>query len=189
MKKLIFLFLPLFLLCSCQKTKPEYLISSIGFDNKDGQINTCFEAIVINSETEDQEVKLFEGKGKTVQEGIEKIKRQCTQDFLLSHCGVLVVGESITKGQLDSIYEFCFNEENITLSARFVKTENAKELLSQKPFSTISVGYDILGLIEQYSQNQNKKIKNRYFEIMAKDKKVSLPKITINKEGYYLENY
>lgn len=189
MKRLLFIFPLLFLLCGCQKTKPEYLISCIGFDNMNGQLNTCFEAIVINSETTDQEVKLFEGMGETVEDGIEQIKRQCTQDFLLSHCAVLVVGEDVTENQLDNIYEFCFDEPDITLSAFFVKTKNAKEILSQKPISTISVGYDILGLIEQFSENKKTKISNRYFEIMALEKKVALPQITLKEEGYYLENY
>jgi len=187
MKKILLVLPLLLLLCSCQKAQPEYLISSIGFDNKDGQINTCFEAVVINSETKDQRVLLIEGKAKTVEEGIKKIKRQCTQKFLLSHCGVLIIGDTVTKEQLDNVYEYCFNERDITLSAYFVRTENAKKLLSQKPVSTIAVGYDIFGLIKQYSQS--KRIKNRYFEIMAQDKNVALPKITLKKEGYYLEKH
>jgi hypothetical protein len=185
MKKFILIFLPLLLLCGCQKTKPQYLISSIGFDSKDGQLITCFEAIIINSETEDQEIKLFEGKGETVEDGVKEIEKQCTQDFLLSHCGLFIVGETVNEKQLDNIYEFCFKKEEITLSARFVKAENAKKLLSQKPISTISVGYDILGLIEQYSKTA--KIKNRYFEIEANEKKTRLPQIKLKEKGYYLE--
>ncbi len=189
MKRLLIIFPILILLCGCQKTRPEYLISSIGFDNAGGQLNTCFEAIVINSETEDQQVKLFEGKGKTVKQSIEQIERQCTQGLLLSHCAVLVVGQEVSEEQLNGIYDFCFENPDITLSAFFVKTENAKELLSAKPVSTISVGYDILGLIEQYRENEKIKIKNRYFEIMALEKQVKLPKIALKEEGYYLENY
>ena len=117
-----------------------------------------------------------------------KPKKQTTQKLLLSHCGVLVMGENLTESQINEIYEFCFNERDITLSARVVVTENAKQLLQTKPVSSIAVGYDILGLIEQYSK-KDKQIKNRYFEIMALEKQVALPKITPTKEGYYLENY
>ncbi len=188
MKKLLFIFPLLLILCGCKQTGAEYIISSIGFDNNDGLLNTCFEAVVINSETEDQVIKLLEGNGKNVEQGIAKIKKQCTQDFLLSHCGVLVIGESVTENQINDIYQFCFNERDITLSARVVKTENAKELLQKKPVSSIAVGYDILGLIEQYSK-KDKQIKNRYFEIMALEREVKLPKIALKEEGYYLENY
>lgn len=188
--KRLFLIIPLlFLLCGCQKTGPEYLISSIGFDNENGQLKACFEAIVINSETEGQQVKVIEGVGKTVNEAIGQVERKSTQSLLFSHCAVLVVGDSVTQNQLDNIYDFCFENTDITLSAFFVKTQNAKKLLSSKPLSTIAVGYDILGLIEQYSKNKNIKIKNRYFEIMALNKEVVLPKITLKEEGYYLENY
>lgn len=189
MKRLLII-LPLFiLLCGCQKTSPEYLISSIGFDNVDGQLNTCFEAIVINSETQDSKVKIIEGSGETVEQGIEQIEKKCTQGFLLSHCGVLVIGDTVTDSQLNNIYDYCFKNFDITLSAYFVKSNNAKELLSQEPISTIAVGYDIFGLIKQYSQSKKIRIKNRYFEIMAQDKKVTLPEITLKEEGYYLENH
>ena len=188
MKKILLIFILLISLCGCKQTGAEYIISSMGFDNKDGLLNTCFEAIIINSETEDKEIKVLEGSGKNVEEGIAKIKKQCTQDFLLSHCGVLVMGENLTQSQIDGIYEFCFDERDITLSARVITTKNAKQLLQTKPVSSIAVGYDILGLIEQYSK-KDKQIKNRYFEIMALEKQVVLPKIMPTKEGYYLENY
>ena len=188
MKKILLIFTLLISLCGCRQTGGEYIISSMGFDNSGGLINTCFEAIVINSETTESQIKLIEGKGKTVTDGIEKIKKQTTQKLLLSHCGVLVMGENLTESQINEIYEFCFNERDITLSARVVVTENAKQLLQTKPVSSIAVGYDILGLIEQYSK-KDKQIKNRYFEIMALERRVALPKITPTKEGYYLENY
>lgn len=189
MKKCVFAVFLLLLLCGCQKTKPEYIISSIGFDSKDGKFNTCFEAIILNSEKDDQELKLLSGSGKTVEQSISKIKRQCTQPLLLSHCAVLAVGESVSKKQLNQIYDYCYNQREITLSAVFVKTENAKKLLSRKPVSTVCVGYDVLGLLEQYSNFKNVNFKNRYFEIMALRTKVTLPNIALTKEGYYFENY
>ncbi len=188
MKKILLIFILLISLCGCKQTGAEYIISSMGFDNSDGLLNICFEAIVINSETTESQIKLLEGKGKTVKDGIKQIKKSATQKLLLSHCGVLVMGENLTQSQIDGIYEFCFDERDITLSARVVTTKNAKQLLQSKSVSSIAVGYDILGLIEQYSK-KDKQIKNRYFEIMALEKQVVLPKITPTKEGYYLENY
>ena len=188
MKKILLIFILLISLCGCKQTGAEYIISSMGFDNSDGLLNICFEAIVINSETTESQIKLLEGKGETVKDGIKQIKKSATQKLLLSHCGVLVMGENLTQSQIDGIYEFCFDERDITLSARVVTTKNAKQLLQSKPVSSIAVGYDILGLIEQYSK-KDKQIKNRYFEIMALERRVSLPKITPTKEGYYLENY
>lgn len=188
MKKILLIFTLLISLCGCKQTGAEYIISSMGFDNSDGLLNTCFEAIVINSETTESQIKLLEGKGKTVTDGIKQIKKSATQKLLLSHCGVLVMGEDLTESQINEIYEFCFDERDITLSARVVTTKNAKQLLQTKPVSSIAVGYDILGLIEQYSK-KDKQIKNRYFEIMALERRVALPKIMPTKEGYYLENY
>lgn len=189
MKKCVFAVFLLLLLCGCQKTKPEYIISSIGFDSKNGNFETCFEAIVLNSEKDEQELKILSGSGKTVEQSISKIKRQCTQPLLLSHCAAVAVGESVSEKQLNQIYDYCYNQREITLSAVFVKTENAKKLLSRKPVSTVCVGYDVLGLLEQYSEFKKVNFKNRYFEIMALRADVVLPKIALTKEGYYFENY
>ena len=189
MKKGLIIISLLLLLCGCEKTKPEYLISSIGFDSKDGEFTTCFEAVILNSEKDSQELKILSASGKTVEDCVEQISRQSTQPLLLSHCAVLVIGESITQDQLNQIYEYCFRERDITLSAFFVETENAEKLLSQKPISTICAGYDILGLLEQYSTFKNVKLRNRYFEIMALNGQVTLPKIALTEEGYYFENY
>lgn len=189
MKKVL-LVLPIFLcLCGCQKTEPEYLISAIGFDNNGGMLNTCFEAVIINSETQSEELKIIEVQGETVEECVKNLSRKCTQGYLLSHCGVLVIGQSVTERQLNGIYDFCFKEPDITLSVLLVETENAKSLLSNKPVSTISVGYDIMGVIKQYGENKNVSFKNRYFEIIAQGGKPTLPKIQPLSEGYYLENY
>ncbi len=189
MKKCFLALLALIMLCGCQRTKSDYLVSSMGFDYKNGQFYTCFEAVISNSETDEQSVKLIKGKGETIEKSVEEIKKQCTQKLLLSHCGAVIVGESVPQKQLEQIYEYCFNNADITLSTLCVETENAEKLLSQKPISTIAVGYDILNLTEQISESKNEKIKTRYFEIMAQNKKTNLPKIKLTKEGYYFESY
>ncbi len=183
MKKIL-IFLLLFSLCGCAKAKSEYLVSSSGFDYKNGQFEVFVEAVVSNSETEEQSLKLIKGCGETVEKAMAEIKKQCTQRLLLSHCAVILVSEDIQSDKLDEIYEFVLNNEDITLSVVFAKTENIEKLFSQKPVSTVSVGYDILSLIE----SNNKKLKTRYFEIMAQNKKVRLPEIVATKEGYYLES-
>ena len=136
MKKILLSFVLMLFLCGCEKTGPEYLISGIGFDNNNQTYKVCFEAVVINTENTEQSVKLLKGEGKTVEEAVKEIDRQCTQPLLLSHCGILAIGENISQEQFSKICKYCYNIEEITLSAFFVKTDNAEKLLSVKPISS-----------------------------------------------------
>jgi len=188
MKKIFICLLLLLFLGGCQKAKPEYLISSIGIDTKNDKFNVCFEAVIINSENPEQKLMLLKGSGDTIEQAVAQINRQCTQPLLLSHCAVIVTGETITEKQLNEILEYCYQRDEITLSAFFITTKNAEKLLSQEPVSSVCVGYDIMGLIEQYSKLKNKNFKNRFFEVMTLKEQTVLPKITLKEKGYYLEN-
>ena len=178
MKKMLLVFIVAVLLCGCQNTGPEYLISGIGVDVDNGQYSLCFEAIIVNTENTEQSVKLLKGKGNTVKEAVEQIKKQCTQPLLMAHCGVVAVGQEVSRAQLKEVGQYCQNGGEITLSAYFVRTENAEKLLSVKPVSSASVGYDIMGLVKR-----NKKFNNRFFEVINSDYKNSLPKISLKNKG------
>lgn len=183
MKRIFLLLLVLGLLCGCEKTGPEYLVSSIGFDSDGREYNVSFEAIIINSENTEQALKVLKGKGKTIDEAVKEIDRQCTQPLLLSHCGVIIIGDGITKKQFSDIKSYCYSSDPITLSAFFIKSKNAQQLLSAKPLSSACVGYDIMGLLKQ-----NKQYKNRFFEVISNEYNAVLPRIELGKEGLYFES-
>lgn len=181
MKKVFLSLVLLVFLCGCEKHGPEYLVSSIGFDKVKDNYKVCFESVIINSEDTKQSVKLLKGEGATLKSAINEIEKQCTQPLLLSHCGVLVIGDSITKNELSDIAKYCVNNEEITLSAFLIKTENAQKLLSVKPISSLTAGFDIMGLLEQ-----NKRYKNRLFELIDANYNTILPKVIINDGGLIL---
>ncbi len=178
MKKLLLIIISLLLLCGCEKRGPEYLVSGIGFDKENGVYKVCFESVIINSEDTKQTIKLIKGKGKTLDEAVDEIKKQCTQPLLLSHCGVLVIGKNIQENELEGIAEYCVKSKEITLSAFIVNTESAWKLLSAKPVSSVAVGFDIMGLLEQ-----NKVYKNRLFEVVNSNYESNLPTISIINGG------
>ena len=178
MKKFFLIFALAFLLCGCQKTGPEYLVSGIGFDSKDGKYNVCFETIIINTENTAQTVRLLKGERDTVKNAVRQINAQCTQPLLMAHCGVVVIGEDITYNQLKEVGDYCYNEDEITLSAYFVRTDNAEKLFSLKPISSASVGYDVMGLVKR-----NKRFNNRVFEVVNSDYKATVPRISIKEKG------
>ncbi len=178
MKKAFLILILALFLCGCEKRGPEYLVSSMGFDKENNYYKVCFESVIINSEDTEQSVKLLKGEGQTLKAAIKQIKEQCTQPLLLSHCGVIVIGDSISQNDLRNIVLYCIENEKITLSALLIKSENTQKLLSVKPISSLTVGFDIMGLLEQ-----NKDFKNRLFEFAATDYSSALPKVSIKDGG------
>lgn len=183
MKKIIFSVLLIFSLVGCTRTQPEYLISGMGFDYSDSEYTVYFETIIINSENTDQTVKIIKGTGAKIENAVEEIKKQCTQPILLQHCGVIVISEDITRKEFSEICKYCYYNKDITLSAFFIKTDNAQKLFSLKPVSSLCVGYDIMGLIKQ-----NGNSKNRFFEVLNVNDCSALPKISVKDGGLFFEN-
>lgn len=182
MKKAIIVLCFLLFLCGCEKNEPEYLVCAMGFDYANGKYMVCFETVVMNSENTKQELKLFEAVASSPQKAAEKINKQCTQPLLLSHCGVIAVSDDMPFEQFLKVCDFCYGKEEITLSAFFVKSNSPKALLSVKPLSSVSVGYDIMGLLKQ-----NKHYKNRFFEVIKSDYKTALPLVNQKNGGLYFE--
>lgn len=181
MKKIFLSTLVILLLCGCEKAAPEYLISGVGV-SKAGEIyEVCFEAIIVNTETTKQTLKVLKGKGDTIYNAVKDIEKQVTQPLLMSHSGVIAVDEEISRGDLIEVCKYA-QSSGITLSAYMIKTENADKLFETKPLSSACVGYDIMGLIKQ-----NKRYKNRLFEVIGGDYKASLPIINVKDGGLVFE--
>ena len=182
MKKLfILLLLPLFL-CSCRQKPQEYLITAIGADYDGGLYTMYFEAIVANTEEQGQKREIITAKGRTLLETVENIEKQATLPLLTSHCGVVAVGKGITRTKLLGLMRYCKENRNIPLSIQFIKTENPEKLLNIKPVSSISVGYDLVSMM----QKTEKPLKNRLFEIYKSQSPV-LPKLTLTEKGHYFD--
>ncbi len=187
MKKIIIMLMLTLFLCGCGDKPQEYLVTAIGVDYDKALYTVSFEAVVVNTEAEGQQRVLLTGQGRTLIKAIDEVKKQTTQPLLLSHCGVVAVGKGISQQKLGGIMRYCKEEKDITLSIRFLKTENAAELLKTEPISSVSVGYDLMSLFDAQKQ-QNKDIKNRLFEIYEQLSPI-LPTIKTNETGYYFEKY
>ncbi len=182
MKKLfILLLIPLFL-CSCKQETQKYLITAIGADYDDGLYTLYFEAVVANTEEEGQKREIITATGRTLLETVKNIEKQATLPLLTSHCGVVAVGKGITRTKLLGIMRYCKENRNIPLSIQFIKTESPEKLLKTGPVSSISVGYDLVSMM----QKSQKPLENRLFEIYESQSPV-LPKITLTEKGYYFD--
>lgn len=184
-----------FTLCGCsvlgEKTKDDrnFMVSAIGFETDGALISVSVEAIIINSELAESEPvpEVLTATGITISEALDSIGSSLAKPMILNHCGVIVIGERMTKYWFDKICDYCFYENRITLSAYMISAESPAELLSGEPESSVAVGYDIMGIIEQQSTRTGISYNSRYFEVEGlreKGKKVfSLPHFIRNDGG------
>lgn len=182
MKKLFIILLCPLLLCGCRQKPQEYLVTAIAADYDGGLYTVYYEAVIINTETSGQRREILTASGRTLLETVKAIEKQATLPLLMSHCGIVAVGNGITRTKLRGIMKYCKENRDITLSVQFIKIDNPEQLLKTEPLSSISVGYDLVSLIK----TQNKNFKNRLFEIY-KNQNPILPKLSLTEKGYYFE--
>ncbi len=194
----IILFLPLFL-CGCNAEEHlnrganKYIVASLGFDEADGKISVYSESVVINTDDTEAEKKteLLEGSGKTLEEAINLIIKKAAQPVEFSHCAVAVIGESVSSKRYSEICDFLYNERQITISVLVVACKNAKELLGCETVSSVAVGYDITGMIEQQSGHSGINYENRLYELENKQRKPvnvsSLPLFKVKDGEFYFD--
>ncbi len=182
MKRLVMIFLTvvtLFVLSSCSakeaiaSDKQEYIVSSVGFDNSQGDMKMIIEAIVVNTDDleEEKESRTITGEGENPDEAYSNIISKITQPLSLGHNAVTVIGESVTPEQLDLIFEFLKETPQINIATMLIFSENAEELLSVKAVSSVAIGYDIMSMIEVSEEKQGTIFKNRLYEAVALNNK------------------
>lgn len=181
--------------------KQEYIVSALGFDNDGSEILMILEAIAVNSDdlTLQKQSLLITGTGKTAAEAFAEIIEKTTQPLMFSHCAVIVVGKELSGKQLENIFDFCYEKDEINLAAMFVTAEKSRKLLSCKPLSSVAMGYDIVTMAEVFGEERGIIFENLFYEIESArnkemktfsipffkvvDKKFSLNGITIFKNN------
>ena len=180
----------IFLLSGCAGTKPvsskteQYIVSALGFDFDNG-FKVSAEAVIVGTEgTSKAEAKVITGQGKTIEEAFYELRKKTSQPLLLSHCGLLLLGEDIN---FEEVLEYAKKNKELTLSVFLGATDNAEQLLNLEAVSSIAIGYDLVGMIEQQEESEGENFKNRFYEIEAsrkRGKNIKLPFFVIEKEEF-----
>lgn len=186
-------------LCGCSYKRmlagsgAEYIISAMGFDQNGDELTVILEAVIINSEDADVDKKtsLLKGTGKNTDTAFAQALQSATEAVMLSHLGAVVIGNGVSAENFKEINDWFYNKRDTTLSTFFVSTENAEKLLSCETVSSVAVGYDIVGMLEQNSGETGIDYKNRFFQIEGayknKTDTVALPYFSQDEESFSLE--
>jgi hypothetical protein len=129
--------------------------------------------------------------GDTVQTAFTDTLKYATEPLTLSHLGVAVMSKSLDYENFKSICDWFYNKQDTTLSTFFISAENSEELLSQKAISSIAVGYDLVGLLEQQEKESGVNFQNRFYKIQSlileNTESFSLPHFICKDEKFYLD--
>ncbi len=174
---------------SSAKDDRKLMVSSIGFDEAGDKIKASVEVIIINSENYDSaaKTKVLTGEGDNIEQAIGKIGSSLTKPMLFNHCGVIGIGKGIGAERFAEICAYCFSDERITLSAYMITADDCETLFTGEPEASVTVGYDMMGIIEQESAETGVVYNSRYFEVESKREEgkntFSLPHFVRNSSG------
>jgi hypothetical protein len=196
MKKILILPLVLLILAlpgcrnitQAREPEQEYLAAAMGFDRgEDDLLEVTLEVIVfsVGAAEDSIESSLFTGTGHTVKEAVGNLTGGVAKTVLFSHCALLVLGESLSSGQVDEVFRFCAAERNISISTAVAAAPNAGELLACESISTPITAYDITGVLQQKRRDWGIGLANRLHEVEAgrlNTKSFALPYFTVEKK-------
>ncbi len=142
MKKivLLLLFTVLFTACSDGRREPEQIAiaSAVGFDAAE-------EGLLLSVElpgAEGGSSVISEADGN-VHTALRQLAEGMERRLLLSHCALIVLGDSLSEEQLEAVFSFIGAGEELPLEAMAVSSSSAHDLLSAGESARKTVGYTL----------------------------------------------
>ena len=177
----------LWLLTSCKGrgAEPEqsYLVSAMGFDSSELGICVTIEIPVIREgNSEDAKTIVFSETAPSVEEALARMQREVPRDLVFSHCALVVLGEGLSRGQMQEIFAFAESGERLPLAAEVVRSVNAEELLRAGSLSAPAVGYEIPELLACERERMGVDMRCSLYELHATaspDSPVAIPRMAV----------
>lgn len=174
MKKIILLavVLSLLLLCGCtgyREIDRGYIVTAIGVSQKEGKINLFVEAIS-SSDVVDKpsERVVLQSTGDNINTAFKSLKESLVKPLYFEQTGTVIVEKSVNNVGKKELLDLCKKHSAIGLGVYIVSTDELNSLFEINSPNGI-LGYDVIGLIDNYEKNSGKKLFNRLFEIKRQD--------------------
>lgn len=159
------------ILSSCQwHREPEqvYLVSAMGFDADEGNIRVTVEIPVVEEqESSAPKTMLFTQTGESVVRALETLKTGFSKELVFSHCALAVLGETLSKEQMQEVFAFSGTGEGIPLAAEVVICEDAERLLSAENISFTAIGYEVPQILEREREQLGIELPCQIYELRA----------------------
>lgn len=174
MKRIILLavVLSLLLLCGCtgyREIDRGYIVTAIGVSQKEGKINLFVEAVSSPDVVEKpSERVVFNSTGDNINTAFKSLKESLVKPLYFEQTGTVIVETSVNNVGKKGLLDLCKKHSDIGLGVYIVSTDNLNSLFENNSPNGI-LGYDVIGLIDNYEKSANKKLFNRLFEIKRQD--------------------
>lgn len=182
--KIFFVFTLILSLSGCSmlteytESEQVVVVSAMGFDIESNVIKISAEIV---SQQKNDEAIIITSWGKTAEECIVNLKQTAGVPLILSHCGTVVLGETLGFTQAKEIINFLGSLYEFPLGSYLSSSQNALSLLKSKSISEEQNGYTIMRILKQNNKD------SRLFTILRKDE-ISLPQFEVRNENYYLKD-
>ena len=170
MKRIILLavVLSLLLLCGCtgyREIDRGYIVTAIGVSQKEDKINLFVEAIS-SSDVVDKpsERVVLHSTGDNINTAFKNLKESLVKPLYFEQTGTVIVEKSVNNVGKKELLDLCKKHSAIGLGVYIVSTDELNSLFEINSPNGI-LGYDVIGLIDNYEKSTNKKLFNRLFEI------------------------
>ena len=161
-----------------------YIVSAIGFD----RVGEALEVSVQIVGNEGEKDLIRSGRGENVRQAMGHIEGADAKQLEISHCALIVIGDSIDKNTLSDIFDYCRKNNDITVGVKVAAAYNAKELLSLDGAN----GYELIGAIRDNADGVGFTKGSRFYEIeeirASEDESVyHLPYFFAGEDSYSVE--
>ena len=200
MKRILAVFLILLnvvMLTGCNYPKEsnmEYIVSALAIDNIYGSIELSAEIIAVNAEQKSENTNriILSGKGQNLKKAFYELHKRLSKPLFLNHCATIVISDNFKRSDIKEILNYLSENKDITKSIRILSSENAKELISLKPVTSISMGYELPTALSQWKLYKENEFKNNFFQVMQKilegQENILLPHFKTYKDGYIIDS-
>ncbi len=170
---LLVLWIPLLVSCSKNgKSEPEqvFLVSAVGFDADGDQMHLSLEIPVVSAGGDGMEKPMvLSASGKSVEAALGRITAKLGRDLLFSHCALMVLGEDLTREQLEAAFDFVGSGMYLPLACEVVAAENAERLLGSSCLSSPAVGYEIPAIYKHERELIGMDLKSEVYAICSSE--------------------
>ena len=171
--------------CKGRGAEPEqsYLVSAMGFDSSENGICVTIEIPVIRESNSVQASTIvFSEAAPSVGEALVRMQREVPRDLVFSHCALVVLGEDLSREQMEEIFAFAEGGERLPLAAEVVRGVNAEKLLRAGSLSAPAVGYEIPELLACERKRMGVDMRCSLYELHATaspDSPVAIPRMEV----------
>ena len=166
----LLLVLTVFLLSSCgaRPREPEQiaLVSAVGFDGVGDRIRLTVELPTLGEDAAGT-AKLLTGEGNSASAALVRLTDGAPKELVFSHCALMVLGEDLTRGQLEDVFAFAGQGTHIPQEAQAVCASNAYGLLSSNENAATALGYEIPAVLEQVSRGMGVELHCAVYRLYA----------------------